>query len=134
MPSLNEYLDAAKTAQGLSSDRQLNTMLGYKSNTISFFRTGKAFPSDEVMLKIAEMGKRDQTLALLDLNCWRTSEKSRSFYAKIREMVEKSALTAAAVAILAPSAFAGTAHEQVNISENPSIYYHFNSIVCACPD
>jgi transcriptional regulator with XRE-family HTH domain len=48
-----QYLDKLREAKGLTSDTALAEFLGLKQNTVSQYRHGKAFMSNDVCLKVA---------------------------------------------------------------------------------
>ncbi len=76
MKTIGFYLDCAKEKTGLSTDLALNFALGYKGLSVSDIRNGRKFPSDHVMLKLADMAGVPPEEALLDLNSWRTKGTS----------------------------------------------------------
>ena len=90
---INEYLDLVKEKQGLKSDRELATALGHKSNqSIVFMRRGVTNPSDDTMLKIAELAGLSPEAALLRLNIWRSkSPETRELYTALAERLAKQA-------------------------------------------
>jgi hypothetical protein len=92
------YLDEAKKINGFKSDRELGNALGYKSTTISFIRKGRSFPSDDIMVELANMARQDIKTALIELNYWRSPEPARKTYASI---LQKIGGTAAAIALFA---------------------------------
>lgn len=92
MRTVDEYADLAKNAQGFRSDRELGRALGYKGNTVSYWRQKKAWPSDDTMLQLAELAGIEPGEALIDLNIWRSSGRARSIY-------QRMAMTAAGLII-----------------------------------
>ena len=76
---VNAYLDAALQRSGVGSDRQLAYRLGISQSAISSYRTGRAWPDDDVMIRIAWTATADPTRALIDLNTWRTSGSAPTF-------------------------------------------------------
>ena len=66
------YMDAAKRCLGITSDRELCKRLGLKSNNAAnFWRNGKHLPSDETMVKLANLAREDVAQALSDLHMLR---------------------------------------------------------------
>lgn len=101
---LDQLLDGARDARGLKSDAALGRALGITQQTVNNYRTGRAWPSDDVMIKLADMAGVDQNAALLDLNIWRSkSPEVASAYIAMRDK-----LTRAASLMLAPLLIAGS--------------------------
>lgn len=73
MRNFDDYLSEARRKTGVASNNKLAKMLGISSNYISQLSQGKALPSDETMIKIAELANMDIEAALLDLSIWRSS-------------------------------------------------------------
>jgi hypothetical protein len=111
MRQLNDYLDAAMARQNCRSHRELARVLGIGSTTLFNMTSGRGFPSDELMARIASLAAMDREAALLDLNIWRAPEGlARSAYLEIARRLGKSAAAifcagflGAAAASLAPS-------------------------------
>jgi len=72
MRTIDTYLDEARTHTGAKSDRALCRHLGVDPSMISTLRTKRAWPSDELMVKIAAAAGLPEDTALLDLSAWRT--------------------------------------------------------------
>lgn len=85
MKDLDDYLDAAKTAQRIKSDSDLIKALGLKGrSTASWWRTRRAWPSDDIMVRLAQMAGYDPSEALLALNTWRAkSPEAQALYRQI---------------------------------------------------
>ena len=103
MRTLESYIETAKKRSGANSDRKLGALLGASPALISAYKTGRSFPSDDLMIHIAHIAGIDPTQALLDLNVWRAPEKVKPHYMKIMSRVSAAALS---VAILAFPALA----------------------------
>lgn len=106
---LDDYLDAAIKAQGLTSDRDLGRRLGFASTPVTQWRTKRTWPSDENMVAIAKLARIDPARALIDLNIWRAkSPETRTQYQHLLEKVTACILIVfIALSLLAPPAFAG---------------------------
>ena len=78
------YLDAARARAGLASDRQLAGALGLSQGAVFHFRHRRAFPADDVMIRLAQLAGVEPERALLDLNIWRTEgTPAASFYRQL---------------------------------------------------
>lgn len=96
MRTVDTYIAAALELQGIPSDRQLAVRLGLSQQTVNHWRTKRTWPSDETMVKLAELAQMDIAQALLDLNQWRSqSTATRNAYARIAAL-----LTGTAAAVL----------------------------------
>jgi len=122
---LHEYLNDARLYSHAKSDRDLSRKLGVSQTVITNYRTDRAWPSDENMVKIALLGRHDPADALLDLKQWSVPEPALSIYKEIAKKLHATAAVFLLVAVLAvsasPSIAAGTGVEQVN-TPNPTIY------------
>lgn len=124
MRDLGYYMDLAKQNQGLNSDNKLGKLIGFKGSAISYWRTGKALPSDESMIELAKLAKVDPFVALLDLNSWRATGEAKKTYKK---MLEKISTAAVALVILLYAGSADAALRVVpdgNLNILSSIHYH----------
>lgn len=71
VPPIDSYIDDAIAEAHLLNESRLALALGVTRSTISNWRHRKAWPSDKVMLKLAELACTDPDLALVHLNIWR---------------------------------------------------------------
>lgn len=78
------YIDRAKTCSGIVSNRKLGLELGISEGAMSHFKTGRAFPSDETMVKLAKLAQVDPDLALLDLGSWKTTGEAKEAYERLK--------------------------------------------------
>lgn len=100
MLNIDDYMDVAKKRQGFTSNRQLSATLGLNPNSASHFVTRRAWPSDEVMVKLAELAGLDPLQALIDLNLWRQqSPQVRNIYASLSKIVSEARKGTAAIII-----------------------------------
>ena len=120
MRTLDNYLDRARQAAGLTSDRQLAIRLGKDAGTVWQFRHGRAWPSDETMLTLAAIAGVAQAEALLELNRWRTEGTAAA--AVYRDLARKIAGAGAVVLAfgLGLVGFADTAHAFAGAAGNIS--------------
>ena len=77
MRSIDDYLDAAKQRQGVSSDTKLGKLIGVSSPVMSGMRTRRNWPSDPTMVRIAELAGVDPAEALIDLSIWRNGSHGK---------------------------------------------------------
>lgn len=110
MPNLDRYLDDAAETRGLTSDRELSRFIGTFPSHVSQYRQGRAYPSVERIIKIAELGNHDTELAVLDLLEWKcdpADQHTSAVIARLRKFVQagkRAATVAALVAVVAFSA------------------------------
>lgn len=116
MRTIDWYVDKARDHAGIRSDRGVGIALGGAPQLVSHWRTKRAWPSDETMLKLADLAGEDPESALLDLAIWRTYDTpAGKIYQKMANKL-KTAAAAFVIAILGVSgpAGAGTLMEQGN--------------------
>ena len=101
---LNDYLELAIKKQELESYAALGRALGLKSNvSVVHMRQGKQLPSDDTMIRLAELAGEDPQVGLLRLNVWRSkSDKARNHYQALAAKVAQTAscLTVAVISAL----------------------------------
>lgn len=66
-----DYADKAIKRQGLNGYNNLARVICISKPSMSALKTGKSTPSDDTMLKIAELAGCPPEEALIDLNLWR---------------------------------------------------------------
>lgn len=118
MRPIDFYLDKAKENHGLKSDRELDRAIGFKGCGVSQIRTGRALPSDEAMIKLAEMARVDPEEALLELAYRRAASRDETRAASVyRALLDRVTHAAAALLIgfLAFSAMPTDASAMQNI-------------------
>lgn len=126
--NLNYYICNAMANQGVLSERELSKTLGKAHNFVNNLLVGKALPSDEVMMKIADLAGLDKQAALLDLNVWRSPTPVRDAYVGI---LQKLTQTTAAIAILAASSLTlapSPVSAKVLSDKSDTIYYGKHSV------
>lgn len=123
MLTIDDYIDRAKSANGLKADMALGRLLGVSHGTISQMRTKRIWPGDDLMVRIAEAANMDPEQALIDLNIWRNEGPARAIY-------ERMARAAAAACLALFLIFAGQPEPALanGYSENPSETLQGNSI------
>lgn len=70
--NFTDYAEKAIHRYGLSGYNNLARELGVNKASVSFFRSGRALPSEETMIKLAELAGMPKEEALIDLNLWRS--------------------------------------------------------------
>lgn len=124
--TINWYIDRAMIRSGAPSERVLGEQVGLAPNSLSNYRTGRAFPSDQIMERLAELADADPDMALIDLNIWRAkTDTVRDRYTRLARMLEKaSAAVIVAVGIVGLlAAPTGTHAEQNDAPAAYSVHY-----------
>lgn len=80
---LHEYLRDARQSAGVTSNRKLGPVIGLGEAAIAAYTSGRAWPSDDVMIKIAHVAGHDPERALLDLASWKASPEAKPIYESI---------------------------------------------------
>ena len=124
MRTINDYCQAAMIRQDIKSLRELGDKLGTSQTLPSQWKTGRAWPSDSTMKKLANLAGIREDIALLELAIWRTTEDARPIYEHILKAITKGA---AAILVMVglnaiPSGKAD-ATETSNVTTTTSIHY-----------
>lgn len=88
MMTIDRYLDDAKSARDIRSDRELSAFLTNYPTTVSQYRKGRAWPSVERMIRIAELGGHSPEEAIIDLLAWKAAaddHHTKAVIARLRE-------------------------------------------------
>ncbi len=95
MLSIDDYIEYAQAFNGNLNDAQLSRELNLSQSQVGFYKKRKSLPSDETMVRLAEMGNQNIDLALLHLNWWRAVSRDEymaaSHYKYMIESFEKQA-------------------------------------------
>lgn len=75
MKNFNDYAAKAINRYGLAGNNALARELGVNKSSISQMVTGKIYPAESTMIKLAELAGMPQEEALIDLNLWRSKDK-----------------------------------------------------------
>ena len=124
--TIDWYIDRALDSSGAPSDRELSRRLGLAANSLNNYRMKRAWPSDEAMLRLAELAGADPDVALMDLNAWRAKgDAARDRYSRLARMLEKVGASAAVaiVAIVGIAAPTETKAEQTDRFAAETIHY-----------
>jgi hypothetical protein len=84
MLSIDQYIDDAKKARNLGSDRALSRALGRSGNVVTHWRCKRAWPSPDTMVDLATLGGHDPAEALADLAVWSAAGKAKTIYLEMR--------------------------------------------------
>ncbi|GHU02559.1 hypothetical protein FACS1894186_7440 [Alphaproteobacteria bacterium] len=79
MHKINDYINQAMARNGFASKRQLSLSLGMAHNAVFYLTKRDIIPTDETLLKLADLAGIPAEEALLDLAQWRakTSDNPR---------------------------------------------------------
>ena len=131
--TIDTYINDAKRALGLKSDRELDRWLGFKGPAVSAWRTRRAWPADDTMIRVAEAGGNDPRLAVCYLHQWSAATpKVRAVYRAIADAVAKTAaalaMLGAATATTPANATRTIQHAYVTVSASSvtALKIHFN--------
>lgn len=106
MRTIDDYCNDAIKYRGFKSDRELGRALGFSGQSVSHWRTRRAWPSTTNMIELAKLAGADPRIAVLELSMWREeSPTTRTVFQSMIELVQKSA-TIFLVAIFAYAGFA----------------------------
>ncbi|MBU0799639.1 MAG: hypothetical protein KKA05_01415, partial [Alphaproteobacteria bacterium] len=110
------YVDAAMKETRCPSYRALSEKLEIANNSVSLWLSGKTLPTDGNMVKLAQLGRKDEALALAHLGMMRTAndENAYSVYKKLADalgrMGKVALILASTLAISTGKADASTAY------------------------
>ncbi|MBR1945198.1 MAG: hypothetical protein IJ846_02755 [Alphaproteobacteria bacterium] len=100
MRSFKDYVSEAQKKQGIPSNNKLASALGITPSGMSVLYKGKSLPTDETMIKLADLAGIPEEEALVDLSIWRAqTPKTKQVWEKIRHIVLSLCLT---MAVLSP--------------------------------
>lgn len=77
MRSLTWFLDTARARLRASSDAELSRRLELERDGVRQYRAGRAFPSEDAMLRLAALCDVSPEEALCELNVWRAEHAQR---------------------------------------------------------
>lgn len=75
MKNFNDYAEKAIKRYGLTGYNNLAREIQITKASMSRLRSGQANPSEETMVKLAELAGLPKEEALIDLNLWRSKDK-----------------------------------------------------------
>lgn len=88
MRTVQDYISEARKKNGIYSNNKLASAIGLTGPAIVNIVKNKALPSEETLLKIANLADISPEEALLDLSIWRAkSPEAKSTWEKIRNVM-----------------------------------------------
>lgn len=108
METLDEILDAAKTACGASSDSDLARKIGVSQPTISNYRSRRTTPDSYALMQLQMILKKDARELLAIIEAERAKDEKRREY---WQDVKKSFRTTTAAALAGLAFFLSIGHE-----------------------
>lgn len=100
MRTVSTYLEQALERSNLENHSEISRRIGVKPSAITRFKLGHALPTDENMLKLADLAGIEHAEALLDLNRWRAkSEEAKSVYVELAKRLGYLPAIALALAV-----------------------------------
>lgn len=123
MKTLEFYIAKAQVNSGAATDTKLAALLDVSASYVCMMRTGKSIPSDDMMVKIANIAGVDKEEALLDLNVWRSSGSVKDAYANILRKLGHVAVALALCLFFSAHQDATASDLNMSNSEHDAIYY-----------
>jgi len=111
MKNITDYIDIAFKRSGAKSDRKFCDLMRVNPTWVNATRKGK-LPTDENMLKLAELAGIPPHIALLDLNVWRSKGKTQAVYKRLIQAVETVSLSAFVFFISSAPALASSSNDE----------------------
>lgn len=125
MESVSDYIDAAKASLNYTADWKLTIDLGVSPTMVHQWKVGKCWPSEQAMIRLAELAGLDPTRALLDLNLWRARDpKVSKIYSSLIQRLGAACVAFALVIVGSSSVQARTITEQTATTSGYTVYYH----------
>lgn len=124
--NVNWYFERAKEKTGIPSYRKLGAAIGITEGSVSQLRTGRAFPSDETMTKLANLAEENPMRALIDLNIWRTSGSARETYLKLEKGLRTGAqILGISCLLAAPMTAPSPAEANSSVSPDKHVFVYY---------
>lgn len=121
MRYLDWYLDTARARIGAPSDAALSRRLELERKAVPQYRAGRAFPSEDVMLRLAALCDVNAEEALCELNVWRAEAAQRperaAIYKRLLAKATIGALALLGIAVTVPGQSANASARAV-----PEVY------------
>lgn len=88
MRTFQDYVFEARKKKGIYSNNKIAKEIGIAGPSLSVMMNNKTLPSEETLLKIANLADISPEEALLDLSIWRAkSPEAKSTWEKIRNVM-----------------------------------------------
>ena len=81
--TIDTYCDMAKKMNGLKSDRELGRKIGVPQSVVSAWRTKRAWPGHNTMIRIATLAGMDSEIAIIHLEYWKAQGPAKEIYSNI---------------------------------------------------
>ncbi|MBB59020.1 MAG: hypothetical protein CMM42_17540 [Rhodospirillaceae bacterium] len=91
LPTIDSYLDYAKDALSVRSDRKLAKLIGVTPATVNAWRGKRQWPTEEAMIRLGDLLDIPAKVALMDLRRWasKSFEASEAYEDIYRESVQR---------------------------------------------
>lgn len=97
MKNIENYIERAKQNSSITSNNNLSLELGLSKGALSQFTTGRSFPKEETMVKLADLAGVDRETALLELAIWKTTGAAQKTFSNILQKISHAALVICAL-------------------------------------
>ncbi len=118
MKDIKFYIDLAIEKHSIKSDRKLSAQLELSPMAVQRWRKGFSLPSDDTMVKLAEMCGISKEQALLELSYWRSEGEAKSTYKMLLKKLSATAACAAMTLVLSTSPAHAADGASSNITES----------------
>lgn len=75
MLTFTQYVEKAKKKQNYKTKQEVANKLGMKTGSLIDFEKGRAFPSQDTIISLANLAGISPEQALIDFNLWKTKDK-----------------------------------------------------------
>ncbi|OPZ78977.1 MAG: helix-turn-helix protein [Alphaproteobacteria bacterium ADurb.Bin438] len=132
MRNIEDYMNLAKRKQKITSNNKLGEAIGINSNSISMINRGFSLPTDENMIKLAELAGVPLEEAMIDLNIWRAERDNKpkvlNFWQDLAKKIAILSTVFGFISLISFSTKASTTFEYSHKSCN-SVRYVYNDIL-----
>lgn len=89
MFTFSQYVEKAKENQNYKTKLEVATKLGMKAGSLTDFEKGRAFPSQDTLIALANLAGVSPEQALIDFNLWKTKDKpnAHKIWLKLAKMI-----------------------------------------------
>lgn len=130
MRTFNEYAEKAIERYGLTGYNNLARELNMNKATVSYFRSGKALPSEATMIKLAELAGLPKEEALIDLNLWRSKNNPEvnKIWTRLSKMIRYLLIISLCISLYVNSCFANTIINSCCTQKSTQIIYYATKV------